>query len=644
MKKEFAIVIAAVILLSVLTTVPINSQVIVGNEICFQDSAYSSYDYSSLGNCPNSVILKEKTISPSDKFEISSSSITSAECKESGIGIKRRRVEIEYEYCIRALPTCPPGTYNVTGHFDFDCIPSIWFDLSPNLYSHTITVEPSETPSACFTVSPSQGDLDTIFNVDASCSSDLKDSIAALQVRWDWENDGIYDTSYSTTKITAHQYTTIGIKTIKLQVKDTDGNAHTTKKTVIVGNIDFSGTDNIKLYLTANHTSNYLSNYPNPLLIKAYEKVINSGEYRTWGNYSLKGDINGTSYSYRLYLGSDSSTTFKIEVIINGTTVATFPLLTVPYDPYYQPFSGNVIGLDPTTQSGDEVMLKITKISGGIGSISYAGTASYITIPPLVTQRIIQSKIDAAEPGDTIIIEDGIYTENVKVNKRLTIQSKNGPDKTIIQAVTPDDPVFKVTADYVNIRGFTVKRADTGIYLYNADYCNISNNNCSNNEEGIYLYESSNNLFKSNNVSNNRRITSFVGTVTTEEVREGIMRRHITTGLTSVISANGICLFNSSNNKIYLNNFINNTVYSSDSTNIWNSQSKMTYTYNGGTYTNYLGNYWDDYKEKYLDADEIDECGIWDTPYTINSDKDNYPLMEPFENYLAPTKNVSDTG
>ena len=67
--------------------------------------------------------------------------------------------------------------------------------------------------------------------------------------------------------------------------------------------------------------------------------------------------------------------------------------------------------------------------------------------------------------------------------------------------------------------------------------------------------------------------------------------------------------------------------------NIWNSQSKMTYTYNGSIYTNYLGNYWDDYKEKYLDADEINESGIWDTPYDIDSDNDNYPLMKRFENY-----------
>ncbi len=116
--------------------------------------------------------------------------------------------------------------------------------------------------------------------------------------------------------------------------------------------------------------------------------ISEDGKNWTWGNYFLGGDINGTSYSYKLLLGSYKSTTFKIEIIINGTTVATFPLLTVPYDEYYQPFSGHVTGLDPTTSSGDEVILKITKISGSTGSIIYPETDSYITIPPLAYDEI----------------------------------------------------------------------------------------------------------------------------------------------------------------------------------------------------------------------------------------------------------------
>ena len=52
--------------------------------------------------------------------------------------------------------------------------------------------------------------------------------------------------------------------------------------------------------------------------------------------------------------------------------------------------------------------------------------------------------------------------------------------------------------------------------------------------------------------------------------------------------------------------------------------------------TNYLGNYWDDYTSYDVDGD-----GIGDTPYQIGSDVDNYPLMQPFENYVTPTKPVA---
>jgi len=56
---------------------------------------------------------------------------------------------------------------------------------------------------------------------------------------------------------------------------------------------------------------------------------------------------------------------------------------------------------------------------------------------------------------------------------------------------------------------------------------------------------------------------------------------------------------------------------------------KVAYAYNDSTYTNYLGNYWDDYA-----GEDADNDGIGGTPYRISSDEDNYPLMEAFENYV----------
>jgi parallel beta-helix repeat protein len=67
----------------------------------------------------------------------------------------------------------------------------------------------------------------------------------------------------------------------------------------------------------------------------------------------------------------------------------------------------------------------------------------------------------------------------VDVGKSVTIESEGGAEVTIVQAADPDDHVFEVTANYVNISGFTVKGAieASGIYLtsgYSANQCTIT--------------------------------------------------------------------------------------------------------------------------------------------------------------------------
>jgi parallel beta-helix repeat protein len=122
----------------------------------------------------------------------------------------------------------------------------------------------------------------------------------------------------------------------------------------------------------------------------------------------------------------------------------------------------------------------------------------------------IQYAVDSAgvSDGDTIIVRDGTYNENVDVNKRLTIQSENGAATTIVQTPDPDEDVFTVAADEVNISGFTVTGATgvgrAGIYLNpDTDHCNITNNIASGNDRGIYLSHASDNTISGNTLLDN---------------------------------------------------------------------------------------------------------------------------------------------
>jgi len=137
----------------------------------------------------------------------------------------------------------------------------------------------------------------------------------------------------------------------------------------------------------------------------------------------------------------------------------------------------------------------------------------------------IQWAVDNASAGDTIIVRDGTYTENINVNKpHLTIRSENGADSTIVHATNPDDHVFEVTADYVNISEFTVEGAtegwNSGIFLCGVKNCYIFKNNASHNYFGIKLYASTNSTIINNIVSENSFHGIYLGYYSNDNIIE----------------------------------------------------------------------------------------------------------------------------
>ncbi len=110
--------------------------------------------------------------------------------------------------------------------------------------------------------------------------------------------------------------------------------------------------------------------------------------------------------------------------------------------------------------------------------------------------------VSQASDGDTIIVRDGTYTENIEIGKQLTIRSENGAALTTVTAEDPSKNVLSVTADNVTIDDLTISGATeapmAGIYLFSSENSSIVNNICSGSDNGIYL-DYSDNITISNN-------------------------------------------------------------------------------------------------------------------------------------------------
>ena len=286
----------------------------------------------------------------------------------------------------------------------------------------------------------------------------------------------------------------------------------------------------------------------------------------------------------------------------------------------------------------------------------------------------IQEAVNNATAGNTIIVRDGTYTENVVVDKSLAIKSENGSDSTTVHTPNPKADVFSIPADDVTIDGFTITGATStsgcpkyysGVQI-TGKQCYICNNNISGNRNGVQIYgyehpnchhnvianntipdsiyagikvrRSSNNVITNNTVLNSGR--SYPGPYNRGYniwLDAGYLRDSTHDNIVinnNIVNGGEVGVFlqhYADDNKIYLNNFFDNTrhIESSDSSSLWNSAAKATYGYHGTTYTNNTGNYFDNYGGSDADGD-----GIGDISYS----SDHYPLVEPFENYQIITQ------
>lgn len=280
--------------------------------------------------------------------------------------------------------------------------------------------------------------------------------------------------------------------------------------------------------------------------------------------------------------------------------------------------------------------------------------------------QTLHQAIQNASDGHTIIVYRGTYTEELIINKTLTIQAADTTHTIIQPKQTNQKSIFSLEADNITITGFTIQAtpATIGIDIScsnttishnsfqntktavnikkNSYHTTIHNNTFLNNEQavyadysyhttityntltlddtasyllsyGIFLQNSKHTILSYNTITNYYRGMRIKGTQYTSVYNNNLYENKI-----------GIwCCCGAVQTTIYNNNFIQNELHAQDDVyNQWD---------NGG-----IGNYWDDYLTQ--NPEGLPTNGIYDTPYIIyywrnqeplNPKQDRYPLVNP---------------
>jgi parallel beta-helix repeat protein len=247
----------------------------------------------------------------------------------------------------------------------------------------------------------------------------------------------------------------------------------------------------------------------------------------------------------------------------------------------------------------------------------------------------IQDAINDANESDIIYVHRGTYTENIVVDKSVTLIGENKLNTIISSAGIGH--IIKINKNNVNLSGFTIQNsqgsgydclmlnkvdncfiydniiqnsADEGVFLFDSEYNKISENIIKNNENyGVSTSYSDNNNIDSNQIIYNENGMNIGSFSDSNEIYDNYV-----IGKQDVYWGYGIKLGTQTSDNIIYKNKINDFDLNANdlgSGNFWYKDTTQE------------GNYWDDY------TGEDSGDGRGTIPYNIQGSagsKDMYPL------------------
>ena len=175
-------------------------------------------------------------------------------------------------------------------------------------------------------------------------------------------------------------------------------------------------------------------------------------------------------------------------------------------------------------------------------------SAQTISVGPSSSYKTIQSALNAASAGDTIIVSAGTYYENIAVDKTVTLKAAAGA--TVIVDAGKKYPAFRVHASNVWIEGFTIRNGGpyySGIYV-SGSRATLVDNKITGCGWGIFLIGGTGSTLRGNTVDG--ATSDGIGL---SNSNSNTLTRNVVTNSKIGLSIEG----KSSGNSIYLNDFNN---------------------------------------------------------------------------------------